>query len=427
MDFDPADLAKRCPDHKRIWVAFSGGLDSTVLLHALERAHVKPRAVHVNHQLQPGSHAWADHCRALCEQWEIPFELRTVGLVPDDPAGPEAAARNARYDAIRAVMKPGDVLVTAHHRGDQAETVLLRLLRGTGVSGLAAIAEVSDFPPGKLWRPLLPYPREALAAYAREHHLQWVEDPHNADPRFARSYLRSEIMPRLRYRWPASEENIARAAANASEARELLRELADADLAAIKVPAGLSVDGLLRLTDARRHNAVRTWIEAAGFEAPPADALERLDREVLRARPDREPLLGFGSAEVRRFRGVLFLMRRLPSAPDGVDLHWRSGKQLILPQGCGWLQASASPSEPWHVRFPKGGERIKPPRARHTRTLKNLFQEAGVPPWIRERTPLVYRGKQLLWVGGIGWATRAGNNINLRWRPDDGLLATHNT
>lgn len=426
MDFDSADLAKHCPEHKQIWVAFSGGLDSTVLLHALKQAQLKPRAVHVNHQLQPGSHAWADHCRALCEQWEIPCELRTVGLVPDDPAGPEAAARNARYEAIRGVMKAGDLLVTAHHRGDQAETVLLRLLRGTGVSGLAAIPQLSHFPPGKLWRPLLAYARETLAAYAREHHLKWIEDPHNADPRFARSYLRTEIMPRLRYRWPASEENIARAAANASEARELLRELADADLAAIKVPAGLSVEGLLALSDARRHNAVRTWIEAAGFDAPPADALERLDREVLRARPDREPLLGFGAAEVRRFRGVLFLMRRLPSAPDGVELHWRSGKQLILPQGCGWLQASSSPSEPWHVRFPKGGERIKPPRARHTRTLKNLFQEAGVPPWVRERTPLVYRGKQLLWVGGIGWAIRTGNDMHIRWRPDDGLLATHN-
>src|SRR5207244_777006 len=142
MDFDAADLAKRCPARKQIWIGFSGGLDSTVLLHALKSAGLKPRAVHVNHQLQPGSGAWAEQCRALSQQWEIPFELRTVGLVPDDPAGPEAAARAARYEAIRAVMKPGDLLVTAHHRGDQAETVLLRLLRGTGVSGLAAIPEL---------------------------------------------------------------------------------------------------------------------------------------------------------------------------------------------------------------------------------------------------------------------------------------------
>ena len=416
MDFDPATLAERCPAHKQIWVAFSGGVDSTVLLHALKQARLKPRAVHVNHQLQPGSQAWADHCRVLCEQWEIPFELRTVGLVPDDPAGPEAAARNARYEAIRGLMKAGDLLVTAHHRGDQAETVLLRLLRGTGVSGLAAIPEVSDLPPGRLWRPLLAHSRDALVAYAREHQLKWIEDPHNANPRFARSFLRMQIMPKLHDRWPASEENLARAAANASEARELLRELADADLSSIRMPAGLSVDGLLQLSDARRHNAVRTWIEAAGFDAPPADALERLDREVLRARPDREPLLGFGSAEVRRFRGVLFLMRRLPIAPDGVELHWRSGKQLLLPEGCGWLQASASPAEPWSVRFPKGGERIKPPKARHTRTLKNLFQEAGVPPWVRERTPLVYRGRQLLWVGGIGWATASRPRVEISWK-----------
>ncbi len=391
-------------------------MDSTVLLHALRSARLKPHALHVNHQLQPGSGAWAEHCRALCAAWDVPFELRRVGLVPDDPAGPEAAARTARYEAMRAVLKAGDVLATAHHRGDQAETVMLRLMRGTGVSGLAAIPALSDLAPGRLWRPLLDIPRDALLAYARTHQLTWVEDPHNANPRYARSYLRAEILPRVRARWPAFEESLARVAAHAAEARQLLRELATRDLAGIRSALGLSVGGLLELSDARRHNAIRSWIEDAGFEAPPADALARLDDEVLRARADAEPLLGFGAAELRRYRGTLFLMRRLPAAPDGVELCWRTGRQLLLPEGCGWLQASASPPEQLRVRFPRGGERMKPVRARQTRTLKNLFQEAGVPPWVRERTPLLYRGKQLLWVGGIGWAARAAPGLTIQWR-----------
>jgi tRNA(Ile)-lysidine synthase len=419
MELDAANLAATAPPHKRLWVAFSGGMDSTVLLHALKQARLKPHAVHVNHQLQPDAPAWAEHCRALCKTWDVPFELRTVGLVPDDPAGPEAAARAARYEALRGVMKPGDVLATAHHRGDQAETVLLRLLRGTGVSGLAAMSVASEFGPGQLWRPLLAIARETIHAYALAHRLKWIDDPHNANPRYARSFLRAEITPRLRNRWPAMEEALARVAAHAAEARQLLKELAVTDLARIRSALGLSIGGLLELSDARRHNAIRAWIEEYGFEAPPADALQRLDREVLQAKPDAEPLLGFGAAEVRRYRGTLFLMRRLPLAPNGVELAWRSGRQLLLPEGCGWLQASASPSEQLAVRFPRGGERMKPPRAKQSRTLKNLFQEAGVPPWVRERTPLLYRGKQLLWVGGIGWAARAGAGISIQWRPAD--------
>jgi tRNA(Ile)-lysidine synthase len=416
MALDPQALAARCPRHRQLWVGFSGGLDSTVLLHALREAGLEPRAVHVNHQLQSGSAAWAEHCRALCAKWEVPFELRTVGLVPDDPAGPEAAARAARYEAIRNVMKAGDLLVTAHHQGDQAETLLLRLLRGTGINGLAAMAELTPFAPGHLWRPLLSVSREAMRDHAREHQLQWIEDPHNADPRYARSFLRKEIVPKLRARWSGVEESLARAARHAAEARELLRELADADLVSIRNDSGLDVEQLLALSQARRHNAIRAWIEQGGFEVPPADALARIDAEVLRARPDREPVVGFGAAEVRRYRGTLFLMPRLPAAPNGVELAWRSGKQLLLPEGCGWLQASASPGEPLSVRFSRGGERMKPPRSRQTRTLKNLFQEAGVPPWIRERTPLLYRGRQLLWVGGLGWAARAQAKMQIEWK-----------
>jgi tRNA(Ile)-lysidine synthase len=416
MELTPTSLARRCPPHKRLWLALSGGLDSTALLHLLWRADLKPQAIHVNHQLQPAAGSWAEHCRALCEQWELPFELRTVGVLADAAAGPEAAARAARYEALRGLLKAGDVLVTAHHRGDQAETVLLRLLRGAGVTGLAAMRELSEFPPARLWRPLLGVPRDLVRAYADAQRLQWIEDPHNGDPRYARSYLRAEIMPRLQARWSAAEETLARTAAHAAEARDLLQELAHADAAGLKTSAGLSVKRLLALSAPRRHNLLRGWIEDAGFELPAAAALERVDAEVLGARQDAAPVLVFGTAELRRYRDSLCLMRKLPPAPQAVELFWRTGRRLDLPEGCGELLAGASPPQPVRICFARGGERFKPSRSRHTRTLKNLFQEAGVPPWVRERTPLLYGERRLLWVGGIGWTAGAKPRFDIRWR-----------
>ena len=416
MAIDPSSLAARCPPHQRLWVGLSGGLDSTVLLHLLRQADLEPRAIHVNHQLQENAAKWAEHCRALCAQWDVPFELRAVGIPPDDPAGPEAAARAARYEALRGLLAEGDLLATAHHRGDQAETVLLRLLRGTGVTGLSAMSELSPFAPAQLWRPLLGTPREAIRAYAKEQGLRWIEDPHNADPRYTRSYLRAEVLPKLHARWPSTEDSLVKTAAHAVEARGLLRELAELDAVKLKSASGLSVERLLDLPSARRHNVLRNWIEDAGFELPPAGTLERLDAEVLVARRDANPVLAFGAAELRRYRDTLCLMRRLPAAPDGVELHWRAGRQVILPEGCGDLRATASPKHSLRVCFPRGGERFKPARSKHTRTLKNLFQEAGVPPWMRERTPLLYRERKLLWVGGVGWAARARQGFDLTWR-----------
>jgi tRNA(Ile)-lysidine synthase len=403
---DPPKLAAGAT----VWLAYSGGLDSTVLLHQLHAAGLRFRAIHVNHHLQPASDSWAELCRSAAGQLGVPLYVIDVEVDPKDPAGPEAAARTARHAAFASVMKPGDCLVTAHHRDDQAETVLLRLVRGAGVAGLAAMRPVSALPPFVVWRPLLGLPRADLRQYADRHHLRWIEDPHNRDPRYSRSFLRNEILSRLSQRWPGASEALARTAEHCADAVELLDEMAASDLPGVAAGLsasprkrgdawgdGVSVRQLLSLSPARRRNVLRAWIARSGQEAPSAGTLQRVEGEVLRARPDAAPVLGWGGVELRRFRDALQLMPRLPPAPRDVTLEWDGRRHLELPPGCGTLYVlkPATAELPLRVAFVRGGERLKPAGARFTRTLRNLFQEEAIPPWIRERMPLIRLADEL--------------------------------
>jgi tRNA(Ile)-lysidine synthase len=391
----------------RLIVGFSGGLDSTVLLHRLAAQGARPRllAAHVDHGLQAQAGQWAAQAGRVCAELGVAFELLRVQVPPAHPGGPEAAARDARYQALVALMGPGDALVTAHQRDDQAETVLLRLLRGSGIDGLAAMRPLSAFGPGWLWRPLLEVPRAALLAYARDHGLGWIEDPHNGDPRFARSWLRGEVMPLLRQHFPQAVESLARTAALAAEAAEVLADAGTQDLRAAAAGVALRGEVVQSLPAARRRNLLRVWLRAQGHDAPGAAAIRRLEWEVLAAAPAAAPLLAWPGCEVRRYRGLLYAMAPLPPAPSGQVLRW-SDAVLALPPGCGRLCLPAPPVQALTVRFPSGGERFLPARAAHRRTLKNLFQEAAVPPWVRQRTPLVEVRGELAYVAGLGPGAR---------------------
>lgn len=392
---------------QRVLVAYSGGLDSTVLLHALLRAKVAGvEAVHVHHGLQDVAEQWVAHCERTCRAWGVPFHLQRVTVIEAEQ-GLEAAAREARYRALRAAMRPGDVVALAHHRDDQAETVLLRLLRGTGLNGIAAMRPLLPFAPGRLWRPWLDTPRSVLQAHALRHKLQWIEDPQNQGSEFARSFLRSEILPRLVQHWPAASRNLARAAELAAESSELLREVATDDLDEIGEPDGpLPIPALRALTPARRHNLLRAWIEGLGVPLPFRDTLLRLEREVFDAAEDADPVLAWPGGEFRRYRDRLFAMAPLPPPPGKFLSAWDGRGELPLPAGCGalWSPAGRRRPLPCTVRLARPSDRFRPFASSATRTLKNLFQERGVPTWVRARTPLVLRENQIVWVGGIGWA-----------------------
>jgi tRNA(Ile)-lysidine synthase len=423
------------PPGATVWAAFSGGLDSTVLLHRLRESGLPVRALHVNHHLQPAANRWVEHCKEFCAQLGVPIYVLDVKIDPNDPEGPEGAARLARYESFASLMKPGDCLATAHHQDDQAETVLLRLLRGAGVAGLAAMRALSPFAGGTLWRPLLRQTRAALREHAERHGLSWIEDPHNQDPRYARSFVRHEIFPRFTQRWPQAIELLARTAELCADAVELLDEQAGKDFRKAAIPAsrtqrpaesqGLSVRALLALSRARRNNLLRYWAAQARFPTPPFEALARLEREVLRARPDAAPLLAWGDTELRRFRDALYLMRRLPPPPQGLTLEWDGRRDLPLPPGCGVL-AAVKPARvelPLRIVFAQGGERLKPAGSRYTRTLRNLFQEEAIPPWVRERLPLVQLDGVLAAVADR-WETAALKQLRSRhggryaWRHD---------
>jgi tRNA(Ile)-lysidine synthase len=415
-------------------VAFSGGLDSSVLLHALVALRVPGlRACHVHHGLQAAADDWAAHCERVAGSIGVPLQILRVVVDPQDPAGPEAAARASRYAALRQSIGEGEVLATAHHRDDQAETVLLRLLRGSGVRGLSAIQRLSVFEPGLLWRPLLDLPRTVLLNYAQRHRLEWIDDPHNADVRYTRSWLRQQVMPQLRQRFAQLDANLSQAAAHAAETTELIDSLAGIDLAdpahAARPAGTLSVSSLLSLTPARRRNLLRHWLQGKGHALPPAAMIDRITSEVLQAGTDAEPCLHWTGCELRRYRDALFAMTPLPPPPPADWVcPWSSGAVLSLPPGCGQLVATAPPPLPVRVRLARAGERLRPDRQTTSRSFKNLFQEAGIPPWTRLRMPLIEHDGEPLLVPGLGLATHRGRQVldsgwQVQWQmTSDGVI-----
>lgn len=413
MGFDPALLLpvlRRLPPAQRYLVAFSGGCDSCVLLHALVvlrgQLTAPVAAVHVDHGLQSGSEAWLQRCEAQCAAWQVPFVGRRVNARARAGESGEAAARKARYDAMRALMQAGDVLLTAHHRDDQAETFLLQLLRGAGPRGLAAMPECTPFGSGYLARPLLGFTRDEICAYASRAGLHWIDDPSNFDTVFDRNYLRNEVMPRLRQRWPAAGRVIARAATHQAESVQLLDALAEIDAAQTGAGEALSVTALQTLSGARARNLLRWWIRGRGLPVPDATRLSRILDEVAGARVDAEPCVRWQGAEARRYRDGLFVLAP-PTPIPAAALPWEPHSELVVP-GLGILNAVLAPGglspevceAGLTVRFGVAGERCRPTGHAHHQTLKKLWQQAGVPPWVRERTPLLYVEGRLAAVAG---------------------------
>lgn len=401
-------------------LAFSGGVDSTVLLDLLVRARVPMRALHVHHGLLPQADAWAEHCRAVCQRRGVPFEAIHV-RVERKGQGLEAAARHARYAALAVRVGPDDVLLTAQHRNDQAETFLLQLMRGAGPIGLSGMPAVTICGQGRLMRPLLEVERDAIQAYAVAQGLSWIEDPSNRDPRLDRAWLRERMLPLLLERWPALVPVMARNAEAQAEAAGLLRQQALADGAA---DACQSVRKLLALSTERRRNVLRFWLDNRGLRSPGREALLRVESEVLAARADASPCLHWPEGEIRRYRDQLYAMSPLPEV-QAFEYEWSCAAPLSLPAGTlatnsGADHAIRISSRPLRVSSVAGGERIRPAGHAHHRTLKQLFQGAAVPVWVRERVPLLWFGRELIAVGdrwiAEGWQVRKGESgVGLRW------------
>lgn len=412
--FDPEQVARALEpfdDAPRVWVAYSGGLDSGCLLHAAacvrERLPGLLAALHIDHGLHADSGRWAEHCRTQCQALGVSLVTRSLGLTPSPGESVEAVAREARYRAFAGLLAPGDLLLAAHHQDDQAETLLLALLRGAGVHGLAAMPFVAPLGQGRLVRPLLGTPRAALEDYAAALGLSWVEDPSNASQGLDRNYLRHGVLPLIHARWPAVSRTLARTAGHCAEAAALADQLAASALHEIEGgrPGTLSIPGLAALDPALRKAVVRLWLRRLGFRTPDSAHLGRILGEVLTARPDADPLVAWQGCEVRRYRSDLFALRPLPSVPGRALLPW-TGDRLDLPAPLGVLErrTDGPRGTPRHlnVRLGATGLACRYRQGGHTKPLKQCFQELGIPPWIRPYLPLVLAGEQLIWVGGIG-------------------------
>ena len=391
----PADLRG-----KRVAVGLSGGVDSVVLLHLLRelapRHGFRLSAVHVHHGLSPNADAWGRFCRKLCRGWGVPLGVRKVS-VRKKGRGLEAAAREARRVAFAAV--PADAIVLAHHLDDQAETVLLNLLRGAGPRGAAAMPVAGRIGDKRLLRPLLQVPRREILEYARAHHLEWIEDESNRDVALARNFLRLRVGPLLGERFPRWRESLARAA----------RHFAAADVGAGRV--------------------LREFLAARGMRAPSEAKLAEMLKQLTAG--GARTLMQHDGRQLRVYRGKVEITPAGEPAPFAAT-DWQGERRLALPALGGELRfgrargrgiaAALVDGRKLSVRLRRGGERLRPDSRRPRRSLKNLFQEAGVPPWQRERLPMLFCGSELVWVAGLGVdaAWRAGSRapgIVPAWRP----------
>ncbi|HSP00343.1 MAG TPA: tRNA lysidine(34) synthetase TilS, partial [Thioalkalivibrio sp.] len=392
---------RHLPSHSRLRIALSGGMDSVLLVHVAAALYANTgrlSAIHVNHQLQPNAGHTEQFCQQLCNRLKVPLEIRRVvvngcaNTDGDSSRGVEEAARNARYRVFEEILTPGELLLMAHHGDDQAETVLFRMLRGSGVAGLGGMPRSRPLGEGALFRPLLDFSRAELRALATENGIDWVEDPSNIDERFDRNFLRQSIMPLLKSRWPSLVNRIAHSARSCREGDELARKLAEIRFQQCANERGaLGVNKLAELALAEQKNLLRWWIKKHRHESPAIADWEQVLAGFLDAPPDRDPELRGPGYVVRRYQGCLYLV----PAPSAVP----SGKPTLVPdQELAWgewrLRLTASgnrkmPAPDIRISARAGGERLRTALDGPSKSLKNWLQENNIPPWERARLPLL--------------------------------------
>lgn len=389
------------PGRGRILLAFSAGPDSLCLAHLLAAAApARPMiCIHVDHGLDDQSAERADRARALANGLGI--ECRVVRVKVGNFQGPESAARAARYQALREHMQAGETLLTAHHADDQAETVLLRLLRAAGPDGLSGMPRTRPFAAGWLVRPLLDCKRTDIERYLAAHHLEPLRDPANEQSGFDRNFVRHQVMPLLDRRWAGARRAILRSARLNAGASEALQELAASDLArCMRQPGRLDLAPLARLSDFRRCEVLRRWCHQSGMNAPPGRQLEQFISQLAEAREDRIPELRWNDGIIRRWAETLWLEKR-PEPPASWQLQWRADSKLTLPGGLGRLELTGALSDAPGLRVASGqpGERIRLAGREGHRRVKQLLAEHGIPPWQRPLWPRLWRDGILIAVG----------------------------
>lgn len=412
------EVAAKCCE-RSVWVAYSGGVDSHVLLHLLASSRritsSQLHAIHIDHGLHYNSSDWVTHCQQVADNLKIHFHAVQVDVKNISALGLEAAAREARYHAIAGKVPTGDVVLTAQHQDDQAETLLLQLLRGSGVKGLSGMAGEFSLDGKQVLRPLLSITQSEILAYAERHNLVWLDDPSNTDIEFNRNYLRHCVWPSVIERWPSAANSISRSASYCAESDSLLAELAALDLQAMDcdvMDRRLPISDLLALSPARARNLIRYVLAALNLAMPSAVVLQRILDELCLAAVDKMPLVVWDDAELRRYQDYLYFLQP-QSEQDPTEQHFFSKTDDVLlfdGRQLSWLEvdklgvSKALFEQGLRLSFRQGGEVIWLAGHSHHKSLKNLYQEWSVPPWERGRIPLLFQGNTLLVVMGYGFS-----------------------
>jgi len=409
-------LSPLLPAGSAILLGLSGGVDSVVLLHVLQKLSLRYSwclsALHVHHGINPKADVWAAFCADLCALYHVPMQVERVNIAPLRSLGIEAAARRLRHDSL--ARQPVDFIALAHHLDDQAETLLLQLLRGAGVRGASAMPAIkhrTNVP--TLLRPLLDVPRSILMEYAQQYALQWVEDESNADDAYPRNFLRHRILPLLEQRFPAYRKTLMRSAQHFAEATELLEELAQQDAELAIVDNCLNIRQLRVFGVIRGKNLLRYFLAAQGAPIPDSTRLQEMLRQLCNARPDAQVCIDWQGWQIRRYRDYAYTMPALPPPVD-FTVMWHGEAEILLPPPHGTLHFKHTVGQgislaKLHLGIAKicsrhGGENIRVDAARPQRGLKNLLQEHEMLPWQRDLLPLLFCDADLVCVPGIAIA-----------------------
>jgi tRNA(Ile)-lysidine synthase len=389
---------------KKFVLGFSGGVDSHVLLDLLRQvpkniSSFSLKVIHVNHGLSPFAKDWEKHCAKICRDLNVEFYAREIAVQGANNL--EALARKLRYQVLAEFIDEKICLLTAHHADDQAETLLLQLLRGAGPKGLSAMPKVMSFAGGRLARPLLDFSRQEILSYAKEKKLKWIDDESNLNLKFDRNYLRQQIIPLLNKNWPGGINAINRSARNCARANQLLEEVAREDLIVVQGPQAntLSMVKLLGLGFNRRNNLIRFWLHNLGFKLPSEKKLLQIEKTFFASRPDAMPILNWGEFAIRRYQDFLYALIKEPNFNREMIFSWNLKKPLEI-AGVGTIIAETKKdfSILVQISFREGGERIV--FKDHSSSLKKKFQEWQIPPWKRERIPLIYSQGKIIAVPG---------------------------
>lgn len=396
-------------------VAFSGGIDSKVLLNAVVKIYQSdligsPSAIHINHGLQSEADNWQQFCQDDCDSYQIPLKVFRYELAQKASVNIEATARQARYEAFESVLQPSHWLLMAHHLDDQAETLMLRIIRGSGVTGAAAIPQQRPLGEGMLLRPILDVPKSEITDYAQKCGLKWIEDPSNAGSSFSRNFLRHQVFPKIAERWPGYAKTMSRFSELAAEHNQLARQIADEDLGKIENDKGqLSVHALTRLTTIRQKNLLHYWGLKHTRHAPSSSEIEQVIKQ-LQAAEKKSIQVSFSSLSLRSYHGTLMLVPVEQPQPLANPQQWLdilrplelSNSVLVKAQ----TQDQVGLRQPnefekvW-VKSRQGGEKCLPDYREKTTELKKIYQELAIPPWLREWLPLIFYNDQLVAVPGV--------------------------